>query len=155
MPLQAILGKIFGSSAKEVVTSVGSVLDNLITNKEELAKAKLELEKEVNRHFETLQSNLLKEKELEVHDRNSARDREVEFVKATGKMDWMQIFVGMICMVSFAVLLIYLMKYEVPVKNEHILINAVGILEGLVLSVASYYFGSSAGSRLKDTIRKP
>ncbi len=33
--------KLLSGGAKEIVDSVGNVLDNVITNKEELAKAKL------------------------------------------------------------------------------------------------------------------
>ena len=88
--------------------------------------------------------------ELEIQDRASARNREVEFVKATGHSDWMQIAVGSIIMLSFFASLIMIGFYAIPVGNEHIMINAIGIMEGLVLSVASYYFGSSLGSKIKD-----
>ena len=150
MALPAILGKIFGSSAKEVVTSVGSVLDNLITNKEELAKAKLELEKEVNRHFETLQANLIKEKELDIQDRDSARKREQEFVKATGHIDYMMYILAGVGLGIFGYLVYSLLYIEIPEKNEGLIIHTLGIIEGIVVSLFSYYFGSSAGSRLKD-----
>jgi len=146
----SIFTKIFSTGAKEVVGTVGTVLDNLITSKEEKEAAKLAIEQEINRHMEALQDKVLKEKELDVQDRASARTRETEFVKATGHLDYMQIFVGVICMAAFMMTLIFLIKVEIPQKNEHILINAVGILEGLVLSVATYYYGSSASSRLKD-----
>ena len=75
MSVGSIITKVFGGSAKEVITSVGGVLDNLITSKEEKEAAKLAVEQEINRHFEALQTNLLKEKELDVQDRSSARNR--------------------------------------------------------------------------------
>jgi hypothetical protein len=40
--------------ATTVIDSVGGVLDKLITNKEELIQAKLEVDKEVNRHIEVM-----------------------------------------------------------------------------------------------------
>lgn len=145
-----IIQKILKGGTKEVIDSVGNVLDKVITNKEELAQAKLEAEKEINRHFEAVQANILKEKELEVQDKSSARIREAEYVKATGHADWMMILVGLIIMLSFVGCLSFVVYKPIPEGNEHIIINAIGILEGLVLSVSGYYFGSSLGSRIKD-----
>lgn len=145
-----IITKIFGGGAKEVVGAVGSVLDNLITNKEELAKAKLEAEKEINRHYEAIQANATKHIELEIQDKDSARRREAEFVKATGHIDWMQTAVGVIVLLTFIGALILIGFKQIPEGSEHLMINAIGIMEGMVLSVVGYYFGSSAGSRIKD-----
>lgn len=145
-----IIGKIFGSGAKEVVSAVGGVLDNLITTKEEKEAAKLEIEKEINRHFEALQANATKELELELADKDSARKREAEFVKATGHMDWMQTSVGVIVLITFIGSLVLIGFKKIPEGSEHLMINAIGIMEGMVLSVVGYYFGSSAGSRIKD-----
>lgn len=50
MPIGAALSKIFSSGASKLVDSIGTSLDNLITNKEELATAKTELQKVVNAH---------------------------------------------------------------------------------------------------------
>jgi hypothetical protein len=38
----------------------------------------------------------------------------------------------------------------VPEKNRELIFHIFGIVEGVLLSIFSYYFGSSAGSRLKD-----
>lgn len=145
-----IFKKILSSGTTDIIGAVGKVLDNVITNKEELAQAKLEAEKEINRHFETVQANLLKQQELEVQDKGSARIRETEYIKATGHADWMMILVGLIIMLSFVGCLSFVVYKPIPEGNEHIIINAIGILEGLVLSVAGYYYGSSLGSRIKD-----
>lgn len=144
------LTRLFGGGAKEVITSVGGVLDNLITNKEELAAAKQEAEKEINRHFETLQQNTLRELELKIQDRTTARTRETEFVKATGHMDylmWVLAFAGL----GLLFFLIYnLVVSNLPQENKELIAHAIGIVEGVVISIYSYYFGSSAGSRIKD-----
>lgn len=145
-----IFTKIFGGGAKEVIGAVGGVLDNLITNKEELAKAKLEAEKEINRHFEALQANTLKEIELQVQDRTSARNREAEFVKATGHMDWLMWVLALAGLGLLFFLVWHLVNSELPDKNKELIAHGVGIIEGVVISIYSYYFGSSAGSRIKD-----
>jgi hypothetical protein len=145
-----VITKIFGGSAKEVITSVGSVIDNLTTSKEEKEAAKLAMEQEINRHFEALQVNLIKEKELDVQDRASARSREEGFVKATGHIDFLMWFLAISALTIFGFLVWTLLKSEVPEKNEILVVHTLGIIEGIIVSLFSYYFGSSAGSRLKD-----
>jgi hypothetical protein len=145
-----ILGKIFSNGAEKLVNAVTGGLDSLITNKEEREAAKLALQQEINRHIEAMQASSDKELEAQLSNTKDARAREVEFVKATGQADKMQIAVGVIIMVSFFAALIVIGFKAIPPGNEHIMINAVGILEGLVMSVAGYYYGSSLGSRIKD-----
>lgn len=149
-----ILQNLFAGGAEKLVKVTGDVLDNLITNKEEREAAKLELIKEQNRHFESLQASADKEMELIFADKTNARTRETEFVKATGHIDWMHTIVGLLVMFTFIVTTYLLFTYELPQSSEHITINLVGILEGAVITVVSYYFGSSAGSRIKD-MKKP
>lgn len=144
----SVLKRIFQGSATEVIGAVGKVLDNVITNKEELAQAKLDAEKEINRHLEALQANLLKEKELDVQDRSSARVREAEFLKATGHIDYLMWF---LCVAGLAILAYCLYSLtNKELENKELFIHFLGIIEGVVVSMYSYYFGSSAGSRIKD-----
>lgn len=140
--------KILQGGATEVIGAIGSVLDNVITNKEELAQAKLEAEKEVNRHFEAVQENLLKEQELMVQDRGTARTREAEFLKATGHIDYLMWFLAIAGIVILGFCLYVLVNSELA--NKELFIHFLGITEGLVVGIYSYYFGSSAGSRIKD-----
>lgn len=144
----SFIKKILSGGTKEVIDSVGNVLDKVITNKEELAQAKLEAEKEINRHFEIVQANLLKEQELQVQDRGSARTREAEFLKATGHIDYLMWFLAIAGIVILGFCLYVLVNSELA--NKELFIHFLGITEGLVVGIYSYYFGSSAGSRIKD-----
>lgn len=143
-----ILSKIFGSGAKDVIESIGGVLDNVITNKEELAQAKLEAAKEINRHLEAMQEQMVKMQELEVRDRETARTREAEIVKATGHFDWM-----MWGLAASGIGMLFYALYQLvnsQIENKELFTHFVGIIEGVVVSIYSYYFGSSLGSRIKD-----
>lgn len=143
-----IIQKILKGGTKEVIEAVGGVLDNVITNKEELAKAKLEAEKEINRHLEAIQAQMLKEQELQVQDRSSARQRESEFVKATGHIDYLMWF---LCVAGLAILsycLIMLTNKEL--ENKELFIHFLGITEGIIVSIYSYFFGSSVASRINN-----
>lgn len=150
MAVPAWLSKLFGGGGGKLIESVGGVLDNLITNKEELAKVKLEVEKEVNRHMEALQADATKQFELEVQDRTSARGRETEFVKATGHIDYLMWFLAVSAIAIFGYLVWSVVDAAVPEHNRELVFHIFGIVEGVLLSIFSYYFGSSAGSRIKD-----
>lgn len=144
------LSKLFGGGAGKLVESITGGLDSLITNKEELAQAKLEVEKEVNRHMEAMQADATKQIEIEVQDRASARLREAEFVKATGHIDYLQwvLAIGAIGLFSYSIYAV--INGIISKEFENLFHNVLGIIEGVILSIYNYYFGSSAGSRIKD-----
>jgi nitrate reductase NapE component len=91
---------------------------------------------------------------LEVQDRDSARRREAEFAKVTGHSDYMVWFLSISLMVAFGFIVWHLVRDSVPNENRELVTNIVGIIEGLLISIYSYYFGSSMGSRLKDMGKK-
>jgi len=146
----SVITKIFGGSAEKVISSVGSVIDNLTTSKEEKEAAKLAIQVEVNRHLEALQANLLKEKELDNADRDSARTRETEFVKATGRADYFQYFIGGTAVITMCGIVIWILTKPIPEKNDHVVMLVIGELLGIVAAIYSYHYGSSQGSRFKD-----
>jgi hypothetical protein len=146
------LGEWLKKKSPKILDAVGDVLPssgilgiikNLISQGELPAEDVLEFEKMI-RDYE------IEIAKLEVSDRASARIRETEYIKATGHADWMMIAVGILILLAFIACLGYVVYKPIPQGNEHIVINAIGILEGLVLSVAGYYYGSSIGSRIKD-----
>ena len=83
---------------------------------------------------------------LEVQDRESARKREVELTK-TGAVDWMMNATGVIGLGSFVFLIIAIVFITVPENNSELMIHTTGIVEGIVLSIVGYYFGSVAKKR--------
>lgn len=149
------LTKLFAGGVKEVVDSVGGVLDNMITNKEELAAAKLQLEKEINRHFETIQADATKQYELELKDRDSARQMQIA---ALGQQDtfskrymyYLASFV-VIAATLFGVMLYFV---DIPEGNKRMveMFADVFIFAGAI-TVINFFFGSSKSSHDKsDTI---
>lgn len=77
-------------------------------------------------------------------DRDSARRRQVELHDYTPTVLAMLVtlgFFGLLCLLAF---------HEAPVGNRDILNIMVGSLGAAWVAVVSYYFGSSAGSRVKD-----
>ena len=81
--------------------------------------------------------------ELEAADRASARNREIEIVKATGKTDWMMIITGIVGLASF-LFTIYAVVYIDNVRENDLFIHLMGMIEGVVIgNIFAYYYGAS------------
>ncbi len=84
--------------------------------------------------------------ELEVQDRDSARNREIE-VKKTGSTDIMMLATGLVGLFSF-VFIIYAVVYEPTVLENDLFVHLMGMVEGVVISnIFAYYYGTSAQDR--------
>ena len=91
---------------------------------------------------------------LEVQDRDSARKREAEYVKA-GKTDYMMVATGVSGLASF-LFCIYAVVYIPSVKENDLFIHLMGIIEGVVLgNIFAYYYGTSKSSKDKDNKLHP
>lgn len=86
---------------------------------------------------------LLKELyELEIADRDSARQREVEIKKAGGQ-DWMMFITGLVGLASF-IFTIYAVVYVPSVVENDLFVHLMGMIEGVVISnIFAYYYGTS------------
>lgn len=85
---------------------------------------------------------------LEVERTKNAQDREVGVVQATGKPDYFQWAVGAVGLAVFTMIVINGLFYDI--MNEKVYFHLLGIVEGIVLGIFGYYFGSSLGSKNKD-----
>jgi len=89
---------------------------------------------------EALRSHLLEVYAKETADRDSARKRQIELVKA-GAKDWLFSVTGMVGLLAFLFLVGTIVFLEVPENNEEIFIHLIGIVEGVALMIFSFYFG--------------
>ena len=81
--------------------------------------------------------------ELEAADRASARNREIEIAKATGKTDWMMILTGVVGLFSF-LFTIFAVVYTDNVRENDLFIHLMGMIEGVVIgNIFAYYYGAS------------
>jgi hypothetical protein len=150
------LGQFLAVKAPKVLGVIGDVLPdrgvlgivkNLIDKDPDIpAEDKLEFERLYAEHEKEMFA-------LEVQDRSNARNRETEYVKATGHSDYMVWFLSVALMIAFGFIVWHLIRDSVPNENRELVTNIVGIIEGLLISIYSYYFGSSMGSRIKDMKR--
>ena len=91
---------------------------------------------------EMLHNDLIEAYKAEVADRDSARGREVEIAK-TGKFDFLFNLTGIVGLTAFGVVVWAILTLEIPESNKELFYHMVGIVEGVVLSIFGYYFGTS------------
>lgn len=53
--------------------------------------------------------------------------------------------------VYFGVVIYSLAFREIPEANREIFVHMLGILEGVIVTIGGYYYGSSQGSKTKET----
>jgi hypothetical protein len=151
------LGSWLKNKAPKVLDTIGDILpDKGVLG---IVKNLIDSEPDMSPEDRVEFQNLLLDHEremyvLEVQDRHSARQRESEFVKVTGHSDYMVWFLSCSLMIAFGFIVWHLIRDSVPNENRELVTNIVGIIEGLLISIYSYYFGSSMGSRLKDMSKK-
>jgi hypothetical protein len=120
--------------AKDLLPDKGilGVVKNLIDTEPDLtSEEKAQLHKEIIEAYK-----------LEVEDRDSARKREIEVAKVR-KFDLMFTLTGLVGLGTFVFLVYTIVYITIPEHNEKTFYTLIGLCEGIVLSIFSFYFGSS------------
>lgn len=135
------VGKLLTDKAPKILDIVGDVLPdkgvlgivkNLISNSDDLsAEDKAQALADLKELYE-----------LEVKDRDSARNREIEVAK-TRNFDFLFILTGLVGLSVFCFIVYAIVYLQVPESNKDVWIHLIGISEGVVLSIFGYYFGSA------------
>tara|TARA_R100000654_G_scaffold18249_1_gene38212 strand:+ start:302 stop:754 length:453 start_codon:yes stop_codon:yes gene_type:complete len=135
------IGKFLKNKAPNILDIVGDVLPdqgalaivkNLI-NKDDTIDAKTKKE---------LHNQLIEAYKTEVADRDSARKREVEIAKVR-KFDFMFTLTGLVGLGTFVFLVYAIVYIQIPEHNEKTFYTLIGLVEGITLSIFSFYFGAS------------
>jgi hypothetical protein len=79
---------------------------------------------------------------LEIEDRDSAREREVEIAK-TERQDYMMLATGLTGLLAF-IFIIYAIVYIPSVSDNDLFVHLMGMVEGVVIgNIFAYYYGGS------------
>ena len=70
------------------------------------------------------------------------------------KTDWMKTVVGVSIISIFSYMVYMIFAYELSDAKETIIVHVLGIIEGMLLMIGNYYFGSSKGSQEKTELLK-
>ncbi len=153
-----IWDKLFGSGAKGLVDSVGGVLDNIITSKDEREAAKLAVDQEVNRHIEAMGANVTKELELQLADVANSRDTNMK-IQESEHASWFSKNTGYF-LDMFITLIWAGLTFYIAAKYMNLITSAAGVdfsgvwglystVSSLMMVVLSWHRGSSRGSAEK------
>lgn len=135
------VGKLIGKVAPSVLGIAGDLLPD--AGVLGVVKNLIDKDPEVSPEDKKIIHDQIKELyELEVADRDSARKREVEIAK-TGKIDWMHFITGIVGLGSFAFMIYAIVYLDIPDGNKEVWINLIGVVQGIVLSIFGFYFGSA------------
>lgn len=135
------IGKFLMDKAPKVLDIVGDILPtngalgiikNLISSADDIKEEDKVL----------ISEELVKIFEIEVQDRDSARKREVGVAQAN-KYDFLFHLTGIIGLATFCFIVYAIVYLSVPEHNKDMWTHLIGIVEGVVLSIFGYYFGSS------------
>ena len=140
------------ASALGVKNDKQAVIDALKTDPQALVKIK-ELEM---KHQEELQRLALQKGQLDLQelqaklqDTQSARQREMENVKNTGKADYNLYFLAWSIVLGFIGLIVLLSFHILPKDTNGVIFMLFGALAAAFGQVIQYFFGSSVGSKEK------
>jgi len=128
------VGQLLQGLAGTVLPDKGllGVVKNLIDDDQELTD-----EQKIIAH-----QQLTEMYKLEVEDRDSARNRQIE-VSKTRKFDLLFNLTGIVGLGSF-IFAIYAIVYVPSTKGNDLFVHLLGLLEGVVVSnIFAYYFGTS------------
>lgn len=135
------VGKFLAEKAPKILQTVGDILPdngafgivkNLINLSDELTPEDKQM----------LTEEILKMEELQLKDRDSARNREIEIAKIH-KYDFLFYLTGFTGLASFCFMIYAIVYLSIPEPNKEVWIHLIGITEGIVISIFGYYFGSS------------
>ena len=157
-----LFGTILGGPVGKGLGSVGALISSVLgeeTSEDPAAmlaalEAKpeliVELKKAEYTNRESLQKLALQQDKMHLDDVQSARDREVDIVKATGEKDTNLYVLAWIVVAGFFVLILVMAFTEGSFKDNPALMMLIGALSAGFGSVLNYFFGSSSGSKSKS-----
>jgi len=149
------VGQFLANKAPKILDAVGDqlpdqgvigIVKRLISSDPDIShEDKIEFEKLMQEHERQLAA-------IQAQDLASARDREVQFVKATGHVDYLMTFIGVVIFLSFIALQVVVVFFTVPEQNHDSFIHVMTIIDVSTGMILNYYFGSSRGSKEKTNI---
>lgn len=149
------LQNLFSGGASTLVNSVGSVLDNLVTTKEEKMQLEIEMRKSEMQFQLDMKKLSNEEQQMILGDISNARQREVQMMNSENNtklnknlMPFMALGTILLVLALFFVLIFT--PSVVHSESKDIIMYILGVLSAVLTQIYSYYFGSSAGSAEKS-----
>ena len=136
------LGGLLSKIAPKILNVAGDFLPDagVLSMVSKMIDADPDISPEDKKMLQNHQKELYK---IEVADRDSARNREIE-VSKTGKKDFMMTLTGVVGLLSNA-FIIYAVVYVPSVTDNDLFVHLMGMVEGVVIAnIFAYYYGTSS-----------
>ncbi|MCC6582957.1 MAG: hypothetical protein IT271_04580 [Chitinophagales bacterium] len=151
----SFITNLFSGGASTLVDSVGKVLDNVITTKEEKQQLDNELRKSEMQFQIDMQKMAIEEKQMVLGDVANARQRETavqtsENATKLAKNVSPYLALGTVVLTFVLFYVLIFQSDVIPDDKRDIILYILGVLSATLTQIYSYYFGSSAGSKEKD-----
>ncbi len=151
------IGKfLLGKGLSHILDGLGDVVPGVrvLERLKDLVLGDKSLSEEDRKAFMEVYRLNLEELDRRLADLSNARTREQEFVKATGHIDWFMTVFGIVILLCFVYTVLVSAWGVIPAEMREIFIESRAAVRDIVLAIAAYYWGSSAGSRVKDMKRE-
>lgn len=145
------LGKLLGGGAAEVLKEAGTIVDDVITNKEEAILAKAKLEEVINQNSQKMVelANQLEQSYLD--DIANARAMNIAAIGSSDSFirRFIYYLAAVVIIAAFAMFILFI-SGEIPIENKDIALIILGSLTTTVSTIVAFFYGSSKGSEAKN-----
>ena len=150
------LKNLLSGGAANLVNSVGKVLDEVTTSKEEKMQQELELKKAEMQYTTELKKLSVEERKMYLTDTADARKMAMN-VQTSTATPWLVKTISPILAIVTALITFFLFymvifrsNLEIIKEKKEIILYILGALSAVVTQIFSFYFGSSTGSAAKN-----
>jgi hypothetical protein len=154
MSFWSIFKKPAAEAASTLITSVTSMIDEVVTNKEERETLKLAAQKQVQDYTIRLEELAQSSEKMFLEDKQSARDMQKAALSQNDIFSKRFAYYLALCILGFtAIYDILLLSNLLNDSNQNVVYFIAGVINsGGFMTVVNFFFGSSKGSSDKQDI---
>lgn len=147
------LKNLISGKGSEIIESVGGVIDNFVQTKEEKDQVKIEVQKVLNQHLESMTTLANEELKLYLADTADARNMNAK-IQDSDKASWLSkniaYMIDSVFIISFIIMLVLILNKQVPEANKELFYTGFGALSAFVGNIINFHRGTSIGSERKQ-----
>ena len=155
MPLPKFITNILAGGGSKLIETISNTVDEFTLSKEEKEAIKLKLIEEANKHTQLMEVELTKQMDIEQKEMDSARKREIDIATSDKAPLLNKIITPILALLVLGSTFIfwYVIIFKDLEPHKEVLVSGIiGSLTTISMGVIGYYFGSSIGSKDKQTL---
>lgn len=155
MPLPKFITNILAGGGSKLIETISNTVDEFTLSKEEKEAIKLKLIEEANKHTQLMEIELTKQMDIEQKEMDSSRNREIDIATSDKAPLLNKIITPILALLVLGSTFIfwYIIIFKDLEPHKEVLVSGIiGSLTTISMGVIGYYFGSSIGSKDKQTL---